>query len=180
MALSFAALAGRRRLDEGVEVTYDLTVLARDGDEAVAPLGGLTTAAFDDPLAAAADAGGAADVFAAVATADVSAVESWAATPAPSPGPTPGPTPRPTRAPTRAPTPRPTPRPTWADQANSCVYARDGECDEPRYCARGTDTADCPAAAPSAAPTEEIEAGFVASLPAAAAVAAGVALVLGA
>ena len=27
--------------------------------------------------------------------------------------------------------------------ANSCRYARDGECDEPDLCDRGTDTADC-------------------------------------
>ena len=27
--------------------------------------------------------------------------------------------------------------------ANSCKYANDGECDEPRVCARGTDTNDC-------------------------------------
>ena len=29
------------------------------------------------------------------------------------------------------------------DQANSCRYARDGECDEPNICEPGTDTADC-------------------------------------
>lgn len=27
--------------------------------------------------------------------------------------------------------------------ANSCQYARDGECDEPTYCPAGTDTTDC-------------------------------------
>lgn len=28
-------------------------------------------------------------------------------------------------------------------EANSCQYARDGECDEPEYCPAGTDTTDC-------------------------------------
>ena len=27
--------------------------------------------------------------------------------------------------------------------SNTCRYAHDGECDEPRYCARGTDCSDC-------------------------------------
>ena len=29
------------------------------------------------------------------------------------------------------------------NMANSCEYAHDGTCDEPEYCERGTDTADC-------------------------------------
>ena len=29
------------------------------------------------------------------------------------------------------------------DQADACQYSGDGECDEPQYCAAGTDTADC-------------------------------------
>jgi len=37
----------------------------------------------------------------------------------------------------------PDPLPTPTRLNNSCRYAFDGECDEPRYCAVGTDTFDC-------------------------------------
>lgn len=40
--------------------------------------------------------------------------------------------------------PQPEPaKPKKKDTANSCEYARDGECDEPNVCEPGTDTADC-------------------------------------
>ena len=37
--------------------------------------------------------------------------------------------------------PDPLPKPTTLN--NTCRYAYDGECDEPRHCAPGTDTFDC-------------------------------------
>jgi len=47
----------------------------------------------------------------------------------------------------RMPTPSSTPAsvPQMANQANSCQWAFDGECDEPNICSAGTDTADCDA-----------------------------------
>ena len=36
--------------------------------------------------------------------------------------------------------------------ADSCRYADDGECDEPTYCAAGTDSTDCSSAAASGCP----------------------------
>ena len=44
---------------------------------------------------------------------------------------------------------------------NSCRWANDGECDEPTYCAFGTDTADCQAAqTQAAAPVDASNGGF--------------------
>lgn len=39
--------------------------------------------------------------------------------------------------------PRRTPSPPPATGPDSCRYAKDGDCDEPNLCARGTDTTDC-------------------------------------
>jgi hypothetical protein len=41
------------------------------------------------------------------------------------------------------PKPLPAPRPKPASKRDSCEYAKDGECDEPELCERGTDATDC-------------------------------------
>ncbi|KAH8055927.1 hypothetical protein JL722_7746 [Aureococcus anophagefferens] len=65
----------------------------------------------------------------------------------------------PTRRPTRA---APTRRPSAADAANSCRWADDGECDEPEFCAVGSDARDCARTAPSTAaptPSDDVDGG---------------------
>ncbi|KAK7237055.1 hypothetical protein SO694_000910103 [Aureococcus anophagefferens] len=74
-------------------------------------------------------------------------------------------------APTRASAPRarradrpaaPTRRPSAADAANSCRWADDGECDEPEFCAVGSDARDCARTAPPTAaptPSDDVDGG---------------------
>jgi len=48
--------------------------------------------------------------------------------------------------------PNPPPKKPAPAGANSCVYAYDGECDEPVHCVQGTDTSDCKKAKRKPAP----------------------------
>lgn len=130
----------RRRLSDGVVATYDASVLEAHGAAAIEAVEDLTADDLDASLEDVAPTMYAESVFDAVTTSDVEYVGTWDATQSPVPAPTFRPTPAPSERPTAKPT---TPKPSVYDDGNDCAYARDGVCDEPRYCAYGTDTYDC-------------------------------------